>query len=405
MPKTEVQNLLVVGIDTVSIANSAKKAGYKIYAADYFGDVDLRRVCSKYRSIIQQKPGKSCGRFESRFKPEAFVQMTRVLLKKAEIDAALLSSGLDDYFNVLNELNELVPILGNHPEVVKRVREKPKFFEELKRLKIPHPETMFVKDIKEAKMATAEIGYPVVIKPSRGFGGANIRVARNPEALELAFKYASLGQDDVLLQKFIDGIHASASLLASHVAIKTLTINEQLIGLLYVFRREPFGYCGNVVPLCLANSVLEECKRIVERVALHFSLKGSNGIDFVISKENIPYVVEVNPRFQGTLECVERVLGMNMVKAHINACIYNSLPTIGEKSSNFCTRLILYTPARVIAPDLTSFVEVRDIPFPGIIIEKDEPLCSIIVAGNSGGSSLRKAKVMAKKIYRMLRPA
>ncbi|MDH5376156.1 MAG: ATP-grasp domain-containing protein [Candidatus Bathyarchaeota archaeon] len=405
MPKTEIQNLLVVGIDTVSIANSAKKAGYKIYAADYFGDTDLRRVCAKHESIIQQRPGKSCGKFESRFKPEAFLQMTRFLLKKVEIDAALLSSGLDDYSNVLNELNELVPIIGNRPEVIKRVREKPKFFEELKRLRIPHPEAAFVRDIKEAERVATEIGYPVVIKPSRGFGGAGIGMAQSPEGLKMMCKYASLGRDDVLIQKFIDGIHASASLLASHAAIKILTINEQLIGLPYVFQQEPFGYCGNVVPLRLANSVLEECRSIGEKVVLNFGLRGSNGIDFVISKGNIPYVVEVNPRFQGTLECVERILGINLVKEHINACIHDSLPIIEERSSNFCTRLILYTPARVIAPDLTYFRGVRDIPLLSTIIEKGEPLCSVIAVGNSRRVSLRKAKRTAQKIYTMLCPA
>jgi len=404
LPKTEIQNLLVVGVDTVSIADSARRAGYEIYAVDYFGDVDLRRVCSKYESVIYQEPGKSCGKFESRFKPEAFLKMARLLLKKVQIDAALLASGLDDHFDVLRELNELVPILGNHLEVIKKVRDKSKFFGELKRLGIRHPETESVREIKEAKMAAAEIGYPVVIKPSKGFGGSNIRKVRNPEELEKAFERVFLGQDEVLIQKLIEGVHASASLVASEVAVRTLTINRQLTGLSYVFQREPFGYCGNVVPLRLSNAVFEECKCIAEKVALHFSLKGSNGVDLVVCKGKTPYVVEVNPRFQGTTECVEHVLGVNLVRTHVNACIHNSIPTI-EKPSKYCTRLILYTPTRVITPDLTSHMEVRDVPLPGTVIEKCEPLCSIIVAGNNQQSSLGRAKKLAKKIYTMLRPA
>jgi predicted ATP-grasp superfamily ATP-dependent carboligase len=401
---TEIQNLLIVGVDTVCIANSAKEAGYKIHAADYFGDMDLRRVCSKCESIIQQKPGKSCGKFESKFKPEAFVEMTRQLLKKVEIDVVLLSSGLDDHFEVLEELNDLVPILGNHPEIIKRVREKPRFFEELEHLGIRHPETAFARDIREAKTAAAEIGYPVITKPSKGFGGANIRKARTSKELEHAFKLTFSTRDEVLIQKFIDGIHASVSLVASTIAVKTLTINEQLIGLPYVFQQEPFGYCGGVVPLRLTSSVLEECRLVAEKVALHFNLKGSSGVDFVISKRNIPYVLEVNPRFQGTLECVQRVLGINLVAAHLNACIYNYLPAI-RHSSSCCTRLILYAPARVLAPDLTSFVEARDIPLPNTIIEKSEPLCSIIATGNSRRPPLGRAKKLAKRIYKMLRRA
>ncbi|MCK4439989.1 hypothetical protein KAU85_03285, partial [Candidatus Bathyarchaeota archaeon] len=187
MSKTNIQNLLVVGIDTVSIAKSARETGYRIYAVDYFGDIDLRRVCSVCKAIIEQKRGKSCGRAESKFKPEVFLKMTKSLLEKHEIDAILLSSGLDDFLDVLYGLNDLVPILGNSPEVIERVRKKQGFFKELGCLGIVHPETAIVKDADEAKAAAVEIGYPVVVKPVKGFGGAGIRTAQNSEETGRAF--------------------------------------------------------------------------------------------------------------------------------------------------------------------------------------------------------------------------
>ena len=404
MPKSEIQNLLVIGIDTVSIANSAKKAGYKIYVADYFGDMDLRCVCSGFKAIIKQKRGKSCGRMESKFKPEAFLKIAKSLSEKYKIDAILLSSGLDDDFNALYELNDLAPILGNSPRVIERVRKKPRFFKELKRLGIAHPETAIVKDIDEAKSSAARIGYPVVVKPVRGFGGDSIRTARNFKELERAFKI-SFFSEEILVQKFINGLHASISLLATTKDVKTLTINEQLLGLHFLFQQEPFGYCGNIVPLHIADSTLKKCKHIAEKIALNFHFQGSNGIDLVISKEGIPYVVEVNPRFQGTLECVERVLGINLVESHINACLQRSLPAIKEKTSIFCTRLILYSPKRIIAPDLTPFREVKDVPFPESIIEKGEPLCSIITEEKNRNFSFQKARKLAESVYNMLSPA
>jgi len=388
----------------VSIANSAKEAGYRIYAADYFGDIDLRRVCSGCEAIIEQKRGKSYGKMEIKFKPEAFLKMVKSLLQKYEIDAILLSSGLDDSSNVLHKLNDFVPILGNSPEVIERVRKKLGFFKELKRLGIAHPETAIVKSVDEAKAAAVEIGYPIIVKPVRGLGGVGIRTAQNPKEIESAFFEASLVSKDLLVQKFINGIHASVSFLATDKAVKVLTLNEQLLGLRFLFQQEPFGYCGNIVPVYFANSTLEICKAITEKIASHFGLKGSNGIDLVIPEKGRPHVVEVNPRFQGTLECVERVLRINLVKSHIDACLHSSLPTIKEKTSTFCTRLILYAPKRIVAPDLTVFREVRDVPVPGTIIEKGEPLCSIIASENSRWSSLRKAKRMAKKIYRILHP-
>jgi predicted ATP-grasp superfamily ATP-dependent carboligase len=181
-------------------------------------------------------------------------------------------------------------------------------------------------------------------------------------------------------------------------------MNEQLIGVPYTFQNEPFGYCGNIVPFHSAHLISEGCEHIAEKIALHFGLIGSNGIDLVISKENVPYVMEINPRFQGTLECVERVLRTNLVKAHVNACVHGFLPKVQKKDLTFSTRLILYAAERVIVPDLTIFEEVRDIPLPKTLIEKGEPLCSIVTGGSSRDDSLQKAKKIAKAIYGTLSP-
>jgi len=395
----------VVGVDTVSVAKSAKEAGYRIYAADYFGDIDLRHICSGCQAIIKQKRGKSCGKIESEFRPEAFLEMTKSLLERHEIDAILLSSGLDDFFDALRGLNDLVPILGNSPEVIEKVRKKPGFFEELKSLRLAYPETIIVKDVDEAKAAAAEIMYPVVMKPFTCFGGVGIRTAHDSKEIERAFSEASLVSKDLLVQEFINGTHASVSFLATDKNVKILTINEQMLGIHFLSQQEPFGYCGNIVPLHFANSILESCRRVTEKISSHFGLKGSNGIDLVISEDGTPYVMEVNPRFQGTLECVERVLGMNLVKSHIDACLHDSLPTIRERISTFCTRLILYAPERIVAPDLTVFPEVRDVPLPRAIIEKREPLCSIITAGKNRELSFQKGKKLAQSIYGMAHPA
>ena len=405
MTQVNIRNLLVIGIDVVSLTVSARKAGYQVYVADFFGDQDLKHVCSKSLSIIKQKPEKTCGQMSGDFNPEALLQLARELLKKNTIDAALLSSGLDDYLDVLFELNDLIPILGNHPNVIKKIRDKMNFFQELKRLGIPHPETAIAENYEEAREKSKDIGYPVLVKPSRGFGGVGIRKAQNSKELRQAFRDASFFDEKVLIQEHISGTPASASLISSTNRAITLILNEQLLGLDEVSQEEPFGYCGNVVPLMATRAVTDKCKDIVERIAMHFGLVGSNGIDLVISNDGIPYVVEVNPRFQGTLECVEQVLGINMVKAHVKACLEGILPTIIKKPQVFCTRLILFAPQRSMVPDLTIFEEVRDIPIPRVIVEKGEPVCSIIVEAADRNSSLRKAKAIAKLIRKSLQPS
>lgn len=404
MYEENIRNVLVIGLDVVSLASSARKAGYQVYAVDYFGDQDLKNLCRKTRSIIKQRARETCGQLNTNFSPEALIQLTRDLLKSNEIDAALLSSGLEDSPEVLFKLNDLVPIIGNPPDVIQKIRNKTQFFRELECLGIPHPETATAENFEEVREKSKDIGFPVVVKPSRGFGGAGVREARNAQELQQAFRDAALFDNKVLIQERVSGTPASASLISSTDKAVVLTLNEQLLGMREVGQREPFGYCGNVVPLSVTVAIADACKSVVEKVVLHFGLVGSNGVDLVVSEEGVPYVMEVNPRFQGTLECVEKVLRTNIVEAHVKACVQGKLPTIVRKPSIFCVRLILFAPQRSITPDLSTFEGVRDIPLPGVIIEEGEPVCSIVTEGTSRDSSLRKARKIIESIHKSLQP-
>jgi len=404
LTETNIRNLLVIGVDLVSLAASSRKAGYQVHAVSYFGDQDLEHACLETRSIVEQRSKESCGRLSTNFSPERLLLLTKDLLRKNEIHGALLSSGLDDSPDVLFELNELIPIIGNRPENIKRVRHKAKFFRELRRLQIPHPETAIVEDPHEAKRRSKDIGFPVLVKPLSGFGGAGIRKVKNNQELKQAFQDASRLKEESLIQEHISGMPASVSLISTTNEAVALTLNEQLLGISEVGRKEPFGYCGNVVPFATTKAIASRCKSIAKRVVLHFGLVGSNGVDLVISEEGIPYVVEVNPRFQGTLECVEKTLSMNIVKAHVGACFHRKLPTVEENPSAYCVRLLLFAPQRSVVPDLSVFEEARDIPLSQVIIEEGEPVCSIVVGGTSRNSSLWEAKTKAKLIQRLLRP-
>ncbi len=325
--------------------------------------------------------------------------MARVLSEKEEIDGVLLSSGLDDSFDVLEELDGLVGIIGNSPETIRRVRDKGSFFEELNRLGISHPHTTLVENFEEAKMAAKDTRYPVILKPTEGFGGFGVRKARDRSQLEKIFHEIKPTTDRILVQEFIEGVNASVSFVASSTRARTLSVNEQLLGLSEVHQKEPFGYCGNIVPLDIPDSNLIRCDTIVKKVSTSFKLRGSNGIDIVISEEGIPHVIEINPRFQGSLECVERVLGMNLVEIHVEASTTGNIPPNLCHPSGFSARLITYAPRRLSAPDLVSEMWARDVPFPGSIVEKGEPLCSIVLDGRSKSDAWKKALMKAQHVY------
>ena len=400
------QNILAIGIDTVALSASARNAGYNIFAVDYFGDEDLKQICKNSLSIIKQELGKSYGRLETGFSPNLLLRLVKRRLSTHQIDAALLASGLEDAPRFLAELHKLIPIVGNAPEIIKSVRDSWKFFDGLDRLSILHPTTMLVGNYREAKQAAENIGYPIVAKPVVTFGGAGIRKINDREELKSTFhQMAVSSREGVLIQDFIFGVNASVSFLSSGRSTILLTLSEQLLGMKEVGQKEPFGYCGNIVPMSVDSRLVIKCRDLVRKIAIHFNLLGVNGVDLVISNDGEPYVIEVNPRFQGTLECVERVLGINLVAAHIEACTRKTLPSIKRKKSmSHCARLILFARSASLAPNLNKIREIRNIPLPGVLIEEGEPLCSIIIEGETRNSILKKAMKLARHIFRMTKP-
>ncbi|UCG36204.1 MAG: ATP-grasp domain-containing protein [Candidatus Bathyarchaeota archaeon] len=403
MKKDDVRNVLVMGLDIAALAASAERVGYCPFSVDYFGDQDLRALCVDSLSVVEQRHGVSCGKLEDEYSPIRFLELARNLQESYRLDAALLSSGLEDSQEVLGELDEIVPIIGNDAKTVQRVRDKTAFFEELRRLNIPHPQTSIIADLEEARKEAESIGYPVLVKPVRGFGGIGIRKAQNEKELAKVL-HAKLPAEGVLIQEFISGTNISISFISNTENAEVLSINEQLLGVEQAGQSEPFGYSGTIVPLNVSKRLEDCCEFITKRISSHFGLKGSNGLDLVVSGGDKVKVIEVNPRFQATLECVETLLGINLVQAHIDACLEAILPShvTENESSVICSRLILCAKQRSQIPHLGNLAEIRDVPFPGTIVEKGEPVCSIVVKAKDRGSICEQMYGLIYKIYRRI---
>ncbi|MDQ1279842.1 MAG: ATP-grasp protein [Thermoproteota archaeon] len=401
MEKT-IHSILIIGLDVTSLAKSASEVGYKVYSIDYFGDSDLKRACVKSYSIICQQKNQSCKRLSEQFSPEYLLKLVRRLVREFRIEGAILSSGLEDSPEIISELGEYIPIIGNDSLSIKRVRDRLNFFRELESLGILHPSTRIVDNVKEAMKQARDIGYPVILKPEKGSGGGGVEKVSHSYRLESAFNRVSSIGGRVLIQEYTEGIPVSVSLISIPGRSMVLSVNEQLMGMRSLGQHNSFNYCGSIVPLSARELLVKKCERIAERIVNNFRLIGSNGVDFVLSSLGEPCVIEINPRFQGTFECVERVLGVNLLEAHIRACVSGILPQNVAVPRCVCTRLILYAKKRSKVPDLNGLEGVQDIPFPGVIVEKGEPVCSAIAEGISRVSSLRKARDIANHIYSML---
>jgi len=382
----DLRTVLVVGVNTRPVVKSARALGLRVWAVDRFRDLDL---CSLAEGVLPPPPSSPGEKLDWR-------GLCSRLLEEREVDAVLCTSGMEHQPRLLKELERRGLLVGNSWEKMEGARRN--LFRAASRLGIPFPPTEEAGSPEEAGEKGEELGYPVVLKPLRGGGGRGVVLARSRKEAEEGFGEACSGRGKVLVQRYVEGRSASVSLMCGRGEATCLTVNEQLVGDPSLGAPGPFSYCGGVVPL--RGRGAERMAEYAEALGSELGLVGSNGLDFVISEEG-PVVVEVNPRFQGTLEQVEAVLGINLVEEHLRWCEGEG----GEygEPKGVAVKLVLYSPGDLLAPDLTFFPGVVDLPWKGQRVGRGQPLCSVLGLGPRREEAVGEARRTAEKILGLLR--
>ena len=362
-----MKKLLLIGIDTRSMLNSALKLDYDIYSTSYFSTSDTPTIKNQ-KIILKESDGESCGIFEESFNNKAILELSQDYID--EVDYIIPISGVSpsDF-----KKSDRKKILGNQD--VKNIENKFKFYKEIKD-EFLTPMTFCISDIDEALQINDN--YPdvqFILKPLQGSGGYDINLLNNDENIEL-------NGDKFIMQEYVTGINVSSSVLASEDESKTI-VNSRLLTMNDFGNENSFIYIGNILPLTdksiMANvddigKVTDEMRTTSENLIDKFGLVGSNGVDYILNDDGL-YVIEVNPRIQGTFECVERTFGINMLDAHIKACQGRIIDM--PKAKCYTYKKIIYSPTRIKYSPL-DLDNIYDLPHVGSITEKGEPLLTII---------------------------
>ncbi|MDO5835415.1 MAG: ATP-grasp domain-containing protein [Methanobacterium sp.] len=387
-----MENILLVGVNTRAVACSLKKLGYNIYSADYFGTSDSKSCTDYQKSFLHQKPLISCGYFAQNFHPHIIKEMA--LEMAHEVDSIICCAGASpSWFHASK-------IIGNSD--VGMVEDKFFLFEKLKDI-FNLPETYLPADIYEIQEIIKNYNEKeFILKPRHGAGGYGVRMAGD---LDLIFKMGYDGRitpgkmnldDEIesrqwILQEFIGGENISASVLSNGDEARTILTSTQIIGNCELGQKEPFGYCGNLVP----NTGIENISEMASKVVGHLSLIGSNGVDF-ISRNGELYLIEVNPRLQGTFECAELSLDVNMAELHLAAC-HGHLMEVPQPR-RFSVKMVVHARHRSQWKDL-NIPGIYDLPYPGVIIEKGEPMVTIVTSHGVMEDAMFAAKRLAGIVY------
>lgn len=331
-------SVLVAGFSTRHVAKSAHAAGYIVYAVDHFCDQDLSWYT---RDMV---------RFEHLDDlPEAVLEMCG----RHRIDWAIPTSGAE-------ALLQDLPVLGTDPPVAARFLDKLATQEFFESLGVPVPQLR------------GDDQYPAMVKPRWGSGGWRNRVVSS--ARELALWQDEFEGAEAIVQEVVEGIPASVSCITDGRGhARAIAANMQIL------RGEgdsAYGFCGSLTPL--DHPLVPRMAACAERIAAASGCRGCIGVDFVLGERNL-YAIEVNPRFQATLDTVEMSLGINLFSTHVQAC-HGKLPSpdVLHPARVSIRRILFAERDCAVEGNLSAlFPAVSDIPWPGTFFEEGQAIVSV----------------------------
>ncbi len=140
-----------------------------------------------------------------------------------------------------------------------------------------------------------KFGLPMVVKAATQGSSIGTYIVKKEEgilpAIEAAFQY----DDEVLVEKYIDGILLTASVLGNEnpcvLPIIEITSSNEFYD--YESKYTP-GMCEHIVPAGIAQELQDKICRISEEAYKLLSCRGFARIDFMVDKQGQPYILEIN---------------------------------------------------------------------------------------------------------------
>ena len=219
-----------------------------------------------------------------------------------------------------------IQVLGTSPEAIAMAEDRKQFDALLESLDIPRPRGRAVNSLSEAREVAAEVGYPVLVRPSFVLGGRAMEIVFSEDHLKRFYKEAedaNPGQP-VLVDKYLLGKEAEVDVISDGEDTLVPGIMEHI---------ERAGvHSGDSMavypPVSLSDAVQAQMVVSACKIARALGVHGLMNIQFVIQNE-IAYVLEVNPRASRTVPYLSKVTGISMVDLATRTMMGDKLRDMG----------------------------------------------------------------------------
>ena len=220
-----------------------------------------------------------------------------------------------------------VRIIGTDCAAIERAENRDSFEKILLDLNIPQPRGCAVTNIEDGVQAAAEIGYPVLVRPSFVLGGRAMEIVASEDMLRHYLKTAVEIDADkpVLVDKYIQGKEVEVDAICDGRDVFVPGIMELV---------ERTGvHSGDSISVYPAFSISNKVKGIIlqyaKKLGLGIGIVGLYNIQFIVDREENVFIIEVNPRSSRTVPFLSKSTGYSLADIATEVILGKSLKEQG----------------------------------------------------------------------------
>ena len=219
-----------------------------------------------------------------------------------------------------------VPVLGTPAESIHLAEDRGAFSKILAKAGLPAPKHGIAHTFTEAQAIAAEIGYPVLVRPSYVLGGRGMEIVYDDENLQSYITRATdiSPEHPVLVDRFLDD--------AIEIDVDALCDGEEVyLGGIMEHIEEAGIHSGDsscaLPPITLGYGTIEQIRRHTEALAHGIGVRGLLNVQYAL-KDDTLYVLEANPRASRTVPFVSKATGISLAKAATRIMVGDKIATL-----------------------------------------------------------------------------
>ena len=261
------------------------------------------------------------------FEPLTFENVLDIAAKEKP-DGVIVQFGGQTPLNLAVALKKAgVHIIGTTPESIDIAEDRDKFKSLLKKLNLTQPENGIAVTFDEAKEVANVIGYPVVVRPSYVLGGRAMEIVYTEGDLAAFMEKATEASPErpILIDKFLeDALEIDVDAVADGERCVVAGIMEHI--------EEAGIHSGDsacaLPPYSLDDDVIERIKTYTYKLAKELNVVGLMNIQYAV-RNDVLYVLEVNPRASRTVPFVSKATGIQWAKVAAKLMVGMKLKDLG----------------------------------------------------------------------------